>query len=800
MDTSYTHGICIPRIQPPKKILGFYLFNVLNSFGVGPSAAFACIFIPPPTTDPAMSQSTKSDSVKALIILGGLVCFGWGVFTLSPKAFGGGYLFILVFSVLFAPQMTLQIPRSRLFINFSDALIFLAFLLYGGGAAIVLATVEMAANCYYNKFKGTIKFNRHMIATNTFIASITTAFTYFVYTQLIHQPFFSETLSHTDARRLIPTLGILALTQFFGASLFATLFQYLKDQANVWQTWQKNCFSSSMAQIVGAGIAGLIYKVVSYSDPLTTVVAFVTLGIAYLSYRQSIGDINNAICQAEVAEREKAEAERERRREAENHASQLALTLEKEEKANVALRKSEQDLQHSALHDSLTNLPNRKHFGDILRELIDKYREDPTVTFQVLFLDIHKFKNVNDSLGHTLGDKVLMIAAKRFVRMLNSGDLVARIGGDEFAVILTGLSTTGKAQKVARRILDNISQPFSLSGNRVSISVNIGIAPCDTEYSTPEEVLRDADIAMHYAKDRNSGVAVFTKELRVRFLERVRLENDLRSALDRDELSMHYQPLIDIQDGSLFGFEALLRWHHSEFGLIPPNKFIPIAEESGLIIPITNWILEETAKQIAGWQKVSRAYKDLVMSVNISGKHLSKDELIDDVENALAVAKIKPSSLKLEITESAAMENADHTISILNRLKSLGVQLSIDDFGTGYSSLSYLHRLPVDTLKIDRSFVYSVGESGENSEILQTIISLAKNLGKKVIAEGIETEAQLSLLQNLGCDYGQGYLLARPMNKEKAESSLYERKNWLPETVEEGLEDLVSIRENVPAF
>jgi EAL domain-containing protein (putative c-di-GMP-specific phosphodiesterase class I) len=215
---------------------------------------------------------------------------------------------------------------------------------------------------------------------------------------------------------------------------------------------------------------------------------------------------------------------------------------------------------------------------------------------------------------------------------------------------------------------------------------------------------------------------------------------------------------------------------------------------------MTNWILEETAKQIARWQKINRAYKDLVVSVNISGKHLSKEELIDDVENAIAIAKIRPSTLKLEITESAAMENAEHTISILNRLKNLGVQLSIDDFGTGYSSLSYLHRLPFDTLKIDRSFVYSVGESGENSEILQTIISLAKSLGKKVIAEGIETEAQLALLQNLGCDYGQGYLLARPQTKEKAEAALYERKNWLPVGLDAEIEDLVNVRENVPAF
>jgi len=439
-----------------------------------------------------------------------------------------------------------------------------------------------------------------------------------------------------------------------------------------------------------------------------------------------------------------------------------------------------------------------------LRQLIEEYKTDPSATFHVLFLDIRKFKNINDSLGHTLGDKVLIIAAKRFVRMLNSTDMVARIGGDEFAVILRNLSTVGKAQKVARRILDHIAQPFSLSSNRISINVNIGIAPCDTEYNTPEEVLRDADIAMHYAKEKNTGVAIFTKELRTRFLERVRFENDLRHAVDRDELSMYYQPLVNLQDGSLLGFEALLRWHHSELGNIPPNKFIPIAEESGLIMPITVWILQETTKQLARWQKISPSHADLIVSVNISGKHLSNDDLIYDVENALAISKLSASTLKLEITESAAMENAEHTINVLNRLKQLGIQLSIDDFGTGYSSLSYLHRLPFDSLKIDRSFVYSVGESGENSEILQTIVSLAKGLKKSVIAEGIETAAQLSLLQNLGCDYGQGYLLARPQTKENAERSLYERTSWLPARINDGIMDVpktrVEVEENLPVF
>jgi EAL domain-containing protein (putative c-di-GMP-specific phosphodiesterase class I) len=242
---------------------------------------------------------------------------------------------------------------------------------------------------------------------------------------------------------------------------------------------------------------------------------------------------------------------------------------------------------------------------------------------------------------------------------------------------------------------------------------------------------------------------------------------------------MHYQPIVSLDEGNLIGFEALLRWNHHEIGNIPPSKFIPIAEESGLIQSITVWILNETCRQMARWQAISAGRRDLLVSVNISGRHLSTDDLIDDVELALESSKLPPSSLKLEITESTAMENAEHTIEVLNNLKMLGVQLSIDDFGTGYSSLSHLHRLPFDTLKIDRSFVNRVGENGENSEVLQTIISLAKNLKMRVIAEGIETESQLAVLRNLGCDYGQGYLLARPQTRENAEKMVYDPQNFV---------------------
>lgn len=725
-----------------------------------------------------MNRKILSEHIKAITIALGILTVGLAVLYVPKESLGLGFLLLVAFSVIIIPFTNMALPHARMVFSLGDSIIFLTFLFFGGELAILIAFIDSFANCYYLREKKIFS-GRWIVLFNSSMSAIVTAFSYGL---LLLFLYFADqdTLNITNTRSLITVLGVISLSQFFGSSLYAAFYQKIKTGDQFWDIWKKQCLFSSMTQIIGICFSGLIYKLIGYSDPVLILVAGLVLIIIYYSFKQNINEINVAIKQAEEAEYQRAELERSRRKEVEKNASHLENLLKSEEKTNEALRKSESSLIYAALYDSLTKLPNRKQFGDLLSECIEKYKEDASNTFHVLFLDISKFKNINDSLGHIVGDKVLMIAAKRFKKMLKNTDMVSRIGGDEFAVILKGLSTTGKAQKVARRIFDSISQPFSLGGNIISISINIGIASCDEEYVKPEEILRDADIAMHYAKEKNSGVAVFTKELRVRFLERVRFENDLRHAIDRNELTMNYQPLVVLADGSLLGFEALLRWHHSELGLIPPNKFIPIAEESGLIIPITKWILEETTKQIATWQKVGPATKNLIVSVNVSGKHLSKDELVEDVENALHISKISPASLKLEITESAAMENAEHTISVLNRLKNLGVHISIDDFGTGYSSFSYLHRLPFDTLKIDRSFVYNVGENGENSEILQSIISLAKNLRKKVIAEGIETESQLTLLQNLGCDYGQGYVMARPMTKDKIEQALYDGRNWLP--------------------
>jgi diguanylate cyclase (GGDEF)-like protein len=739
-----------------------------------------------------MNREKISNYLRAVIIFGGILCLSFAVIKLPEVAFHWGFILVLVFAVFVAPRMSIKFPRSSLILSFSDSVIFLTFLLYGGEMAVLVAFIETFANCLYLKKTGTF-FRNWMVLFNSAFASLLTTFTYgilFTFTSLIN----SE-LNLSFTRNLATVLGLLALSQFFASSFFVAFYQNVSANESIWETLKKECLSSSLTQFTGAALAGIVYKVINYADLAIMIIAATVLAIAYVNYRMMIGEIDEAIGKAEDAEREK-------RVEAEIYAERISHTLTKVEKANHSLRQSQLALEYAASFDSLTKLANRQQFADILGKLLEEYKQDSSIHFQVMFLDIRRFKDINDSLGHTVGDKVLMIVAKRFLRMLHSTDTVARLGGDEFAIILRDVGTTGKALKIARKIYHNITQPFALGGNRFFISINIGIAPCDTEYETIEEILRDADIAMHYAKEKGTGVAVFTKELRERFLQRVKLEAELRYAIERNELSMHYQPLVSLKDGGLIGFEALLRWHSKELGFISPAQFIPIAEESGLIIPITIWILQETCTQLAHWQKIAPEYAKLIVSVNISGKHLSNDELVDDVEQAIETSGITPESLKLEITESVVMENAEHTIAILTKLKNIGVQLSIDDFGTGYSSLSYLHRLPFDTLKIDRSFVYSVGENGENSEILRTIVLLAKNLKMKIIAEGIETEAQLSLLQFLGCDYGQGYLLAKPQPKDAAEKLLYEKRNLLPFDPSENYdsENKISADDHLPVF
>jgi len=427
-------------------------------------------------------------------------------------------------------------------------------------------------------------------------------------------------------------------------------------------------------------------------------------------------------------------------------------------------KQAEKLLLHNAFHDALTGLPNRALFMDRLEHCLGEARKGEGYGFGVLFLDLDRFKVVNDSLGHQIGDQLLVATARRLESCLRPGDIVARLGGDEFAVILDRVRHVSDATQAAERIRERLASPFNLSGHEVFISASIGIALNQTASEAPDEILRNADTAMYRAKDQGRGCfELFDKGMHARNAALSQLETGLRKALARDEFRIHYQPIISLENWRINGFEALLRWEHPEHGYISPLKFIPVAEESGLIIPIGQWVLREACQQLRDWQEQFTSEPPLSISVNLSGKQFSQPDLIDCISQILEETGLDAGSLKIEITESAIIENIDAAAMMLKRIKALGVRLSLDDFGTGYSSLSYLHRFPIDTLKIDRSFVSRINLP-KNAEIVKTILTLASNLGMDVVTEGVETREQVLQLTGLNCEYVQGYLLSKPID------------------------------------
>jgi len=432
-------------------------------------------------------------------------------------------------------------------------------------------------------------------------------------------------------------------------------------------------------------------------------------------------------------------------------------------------KRVEEQLLHDAFHDGLTGLANRALFMDHLRLTIERGKSRHSNSYAVLFLDFDRFKVINDSLGHTEGDNLLKFIGQRLESATRAGDLVARLGGDEFVVLLSELLEEGDAVQIAERIQACLKNPFDLNGNEIFISASIGIALSASGHKRPEDMLRDADIAMYRAKATGKAqYQIFDRAMHEHASKQLQLETEMRRALEQREFLLHYQPIINLQTDELIGFEALVRWKHAERGMIPPNEFIPAAEENGLILPLGAWILEESCGQLRQWQENNPLAAGLTVSVNLSTKQFVQPDLADQIARTLKKTGLDPRCLKLEITESHVMENSEQAIVMMINLRTLGVELSLDDFGTGYSSLSYLHRLPVSFLKIDRSFVSRMIESRENSEIVHTIIKLAQNLKMKVIAEGIETDEQLTLLKNLKCEFGQGYFLSKPLENAVA--------------------------------
>ena len=428
---------------------------------------------------------------------------------------------------------------------------------------------------------------------------------------------------------------------------------------------------------------------------------------------------------------------------------------------DISLRKkAEERLLHDTLHDALTRLPNRTLFLDRLGVAMARaHRQsgDSVSCSAVLFLDVDRFKHVNDSLGHLAGDSLLVAMARRLLAILRPGDTVARLGGDEFA-ILVDISRAETAELLAQRIHKELAVPFDLDGHEVLVTVSIGIS------TVPGDILREADIAMYQAKvGGRAGSRVFDKQMHTRAAAMLKFESDLSQAAERGELRLHYQPMISFAEDCIVGFEALLRWQHPDRGLILPEEIISVAEDTGLIVQIGNWVMEEACARMVEWQTQHEMTQGLSMSINLSNQQVMQPDLVETILRVLEQSGVNPSCLRLELTESVIMDNAESVVTKLTQLRSLGVQVHVEDFGTGYSSLSYLQRLPVDTLKIDRSFVAQMGIHDESSEIVGAIISLARNLGMSVAAEGVETAEQAAGLKALECEYGQGFFYYRPL-------------------------------------
>ena len=434
---------------------------------------------------------------------------------------------------------------------------------------------------------------------------------------------------------------------------------------------------------------------------------------------------------------------------------------------------AEEKLLQNAFYDGLTQLANRALFMENLRFAVERAKRRPEYHFAVLFLDLDRFKNVNDSLGHMMGDKLLIEIAHRIENRRRSTDTVARLGGDEFVILLDEVNEISAVTRIADELMESLAEPFDLGGHEVQITTSIGIVLSLSGYERPEDVLRDADIAMYSAKA--SGKAcyeIFDPVMRQRILERLELETELRRALATDELEVYYQPIVSLMTHHITGFEALARWQHPKLGFLTPNQFIPLAEETGLIIPLDRFVLRKACHQMAEWHKQLPFDPPLTISVNLSGQQIVQPDLIETLKHVLEESGLEPQYLKVEITENVILQDNQLTLTVLNDIQNLGVQVQIDDFGVGYSSLNYLSQFPINALKIDQSFVSQMLDDHNQMEIIQAIVMLTHRLGVGVIAEGMETTGQMDQLKSMGCEFGQGYLVSVPLDQKASQKIL----------------------------
>ncbi|HEV2764909.1 MAG TPA: EAL domain-containing protein [Pyrinomonadaceae bacterium] len=670
---------------------------------------------------------------------------------------------ISMFPNTFSLPSGLTFSQEKISFTFSDAVVLLAAVRYGLPAAVFVAGVEGFISS--RRTVRRLSSNLYSFGMMSLTAAAAAASLKGVVFCLSGDAVSWE--GHSFSAVAVSLLAASIVHVVVNTGLTSALFSVRLGQPFV-PTWKGNLLWAVPMFLPTGAAAALMYAALRRDAFVTVVIGGPILAAIYLGHRQN----RKALEKAESAERERAE-------QAERHVLELRHYVNELERTSGELRESKEHFRHAAFHDSLTGLPNRAWLIERLKSCIERAAHGGH-NYAVLFLDLDRFKNVNDSLGHNTGDRLLVATARRLADSVRESDTVARLGGDEFAILLDGVEAPRDATSLAERVQSQLKRPFTLGGHEVYSTASIGIAFGDAGYAEPENVLRDADTAMYRAKEHGKACfQVFDQAMHSRAVNLLKLETDLRRAVEREELAVHYQPVVDLRTGRLAGFEALVRWEHPERGFISPSEFIPVAEDTMLVVPLGEWVLREACRQMCRWHWLSPDNGSLTLSVNISGKQLAQPRFVEQVEQVLAETHLNPHSLKLEITESVLMENTEAATGMLLRLKALGIQLSIDDFGTGYSSLSYLHRFPVDALKIDRSFVTRMGAGDENTEIVRTIRTLAENMRMEVVAEGVENLYQLKQLTDLNCEYGQGYLFSKPATAAEAEALIARKPDWL---------------------
>ena len=662
----------------------------------------------------------------------------------------------------------LQLPKSKVKLSAGDTFVFLAFLLFGPQAAVLFAVAEAAVSALAQGRGGAGPKNLK-IAINMCIAAVSAfAMTATVVAVRGHAAPGPAAL----AAEYLALIALMGVTYFSAHTIFGLVYFRVCTGLPPLKI-NKQVFLNSFVVTMAAAFAG-------------TVIWIGTQNPIYLAAAGGIGALvwgGRRLFAGKAASRRRPSApgknatkkteavpDQERIRELENYIAEL-------EKRGRAMRETTEELRHAAYNDPLTGLPNRKSIAALISEMIGRDAGERS-EFAVLHIDINRFKTLNESLGRSAGDRVIVCVAERLANLKGHGHTVGRIGGDEFGVLIPRFKSRGDVKRHAEKIARSMAQPIQLGNRQLFTGISIGLAFGPTGYANADEVLRDADIAMHQAKDKDTTLEMFDPGMHAMAVNKLELETDLRSAIERKEFEVYYQPIVNLQRARLEGFEALVRWNHPSKGLVSPADFIPIAESTGLIIPITKQILTAACRQMVAWQQDHAGMDHATISVNLSGAHFAQPNLVRQVAEVIDATGIPPGSLRLEITESSVMTNAERAIETLKGLRESGVRISIDDFGTGYSSLSYLQRFPIDTLKVDQSFVSTMEAGSENGEIVRTVIALAKVLGLSVVAEGIESIHQVHQLQILGCDYGQGYLFGRPLTAGDARRMVEDPNMW----------------------